>query len=170
MLRFVIAVVVLVVFVGSAGRYFTEVFDSAEITEAQAAIGGYAAAVIQVHKSWLVQGKPKRVMLRGLDDFGRPANDWIFIMNSHGWPINVIDGDEKPDCRALWYALQKNTRIAFNGLAVKMMINAYGKLEDITQMDNHLGAQAQVTWVCQNIVAQQLLFRYRLDTGKVEFD
>ena len=111
MLRFCIAMVSILVILGSAGRYFNDVIILAESTEAQAAIASYTSSVVRVHRSWLMQGKPKEVMLTELDERGKPAGPWIFVVNPQGWPINIMGGGEKPDCKALWFALQKNERI-----------------------------------------------------------
>ena len=83
MLRFIIALMVFVVIAGTAGRYFSSAFDSVEVTEANTAVQGYATSVINVHKNWILQGRPSKVSIRSLDDFGNPANEWIFIMNEH---------------------------------------------------------------------------------------
>ena len=159
---------VFVVIAGTAGRYFSSAFDSVEVTEANTAVQGFATSVINVHKNWILQGRPSKVSIRSLDDFGNPANEWIFIMNEQGWPINVLDGNDKPDCTALWYALQKNDRLPFSGMAVRMMSNDLGQLEAPGVDNSRFNDINNSIWVCQNIVAQQLLFRYRLDTGKVE--
>jgi len=170
MLRFVVSMVVFVVIVATAIRHFSQVFDNVEVTEANNAVQSFATSIISLHKNWIMQGRPDKVVIKGLDNAGKPTNDWVFIMNSQGWPINVIDGGEKPDCNALWYALQKNNRLAFSGQAIMMRSNEFGLLEPANFNDRSQANRRSNTWVCQNIVAQQLLFRYRLDTGKVELD
>jgi hypothetical protein len=98
-------------------------------------------------------------------------------VNSQGWPINIIEGrvkgrikgrdsSNKPDCNALWYALQKNERLDYSGQAIRMMVDEFGRLTEVTEIS--FASREQITWVCQSLVAQHLLFRYRLDTGKVE--
>jgi hypothetical protein len=53
-------------------------------------------------------------------------------------------------------------------MAVRMMSNDLGQLEAPGVDNSRFNDINNSIWVCQNIVAQQLLFRYRLDTGKVE--
>lgn len=166
MLRFCIAMVSILVIVASAGRYFSDVVDLAEVTEAQAAIASYTSSVVTVHHNWLMQGKTKRVEVTSLDERGKPGGPWFFVVNKQGWPINIVDDGEKPDCTALWFALQKNQRLDFTGQAIKMMADDFGRLTQIKEVS--FATRKQITWVCQNLVAQQLLFRYRLDTGKVD--
>lgn len=169
-LRFCVAVISIVIIVGTAGRYFSNVVDSAETTEAQAAIASFASSVVRVHRNWLLQGKTTKVKITSLNEQGKSADSWIFVVNRQGWPINIIEGivesSDKPDCRALWYALQKNERLDYSGQAIRMMVDDFGRLTEIKEIS--FASREQITWVCQSIVAQQLLFRYRLDTGKVE--
>lgn len=166
LLRFCIAIVSVLIIIASAARYFSLVVDSAENTEAQAAVASFTSSIIRVHRNWLMQGKARQVRITGLDEQGKPAGEWVFVVNRQGWPINIVERDEKPDCRALWFALQKNQRLDFTGQAIRMMADDYGRLTDIKEVS--FATRKQITWVCQNLVAQQLLFRYRLDTGKVE--
>lgn len=170
MLRFTIAVLVFVVIAATAGRQFSQVFDNVELTEAEGAIGNFTSSIIKVHKNWILQGRPNKVVIRGVDSQGKPTRDWIFVMNSQGWPINVIDGDEKPNCDALWHGLQKNSRLEISAQENLMAVNEYGLLETAGFNDRSGIGSRKTTWVCQYIVARQLLFRYRLDTGKVELD
>lgn len=170
MIRFIIAMTIFVVISGSAGRYFSNVFDNVEITEAETAIQSYASSVVHLHKNWILQGRPNKVTIRGLDNSGNPSQQWIFLMNTQGWPINVIDGGEKPDCIALWHALQKNEHVVFSAKALKMRRNEVGLLEMPPQGGFDARTSQANIWVCQYIVAQQLLFKYRLDTGKVEIE
>ena len=169
-LRFTITVTVFVILLGVAGGYFSDAFDTVETTEANTAVQGYAASVINLHKNWIMQGKPRKVSIKGLNRQGEPGNEWIFIMNKEGWPINVIDGTDVPDCKALWYAMQKATRLTFSSKLRKMQLSDEGELEEVAYILERDKEEKTVIWVCQNIVAQQLLFSYRLDTGKVEIE
>lgn len=169
-LRFAITVILFAALISFAGFYFNDVSDQTELTEAQTAIQGYAASLINIHKNWIFQGRPDKVLIKGLTAKGEPGPTWIFLMNKAGWPINVIDGNEKPDCKALWYALQKSDRLAFSGVAIKMQQNAIGNLSPIKFNPDLTQAKKAGIWVCQNIVANILQFHYRLDTGKVEIE
>jgi hypothetical protein len=169
-LRFTITIVVFVILLGSAGGYFSAAFDSVESTQATVAIQGYTASVINLHKNWIMQGRPKKVSIKGLNRQGEPGNEWIFIMNKDGWPINVIDGTEIPDCKALWYAMQKATGLAFSTTLRKMQLSDEGELEEVAYILQSDKQSKSVIWMCQNTVAHQLHFSYRLDTGKVEIE
>ncbi len=169
-LRFAIALTVFIMLAGTGSAYFNNAFDIVKTTEIETAVQSYAASVINLHKNWIMQGRPNRVTIRGLTKEGKAGNEWIFLMNKSGWPINVIDGGEKPDCKALWYALQKTTRLQFATSIRKMQRKVNGELfEPEFSADKGLNDESLI-WVCQNIVAQQLHFRYRLDTGKIEIE
>ncbi|NQZ07113.1 MAG: hypothetical protein HRT35_08125 [Algicola sp.] len=169
-LRFMIALLVFVVIAVTGGGYFSNVFDIVKTTEAETAVQSYAASVINLHKNWIMQGKPDIVTIRGVNKEGKAGNQWVFLMNKAGWPINVIDGTEKPDCTALWHALQKATRLQFASVVRKMRRADNGELSPPKFSADRAARDKSLIWVCQNIVAQQLHFRYRLDTGKVEIE
>jgi hypothetical protein len=117
-----------------------------------------------------MQGRPQKVSITGLTRMGEPGNEWIFLMNRHGWPINVIDGTDVPDCNALWFAMQKANRLAFSSVLRKMQMNANGELEEAAYILESDKGDKSLIWVCDNTVAQYLHFSYRLDTGKVEIE
>lgn len=169
-LRFCITIVCVLVIIVTAGHYFIKVIESAKKTEAQTAVASFSNAIAQVHRNWLLQGKTSQVKLTSLNEQGKLSDSWIFVVNSEGWPINIIkgrvEGSDKPNCSALWYALQKNERLDYSGQAIRMMVDEFGRLTEIKKIS--FASREQIIWVCQSLVAQHLLFRYRLDTGKVE--
>ena len=172
-LRFCITIVCVLVIIVTAGHYFIKVIESAKKTEAQTAVASFSNAIAQVHRNWLLQGKTSQVKITSLNEQGKLSDSWIFVVNSEGWPINIFEGrikgrasSNKPDCNALWYALQKNERLEYSGQAIRMMVDEFGRLTEIKEIS--FASREQITWVCQSLVAQHLLFRYRLDTGKVE--
>jgi hypothetical protein len=170
MLRFIIALLVFVILAGTGGGYFSNVVGIVKTAEAETAVQSYAASVINLHKNWIMQGRPDKVTIRGVNKEGKAGNLWVFLMNKSGWPINVIDGGAKPDCTALWHALQKANDLQFATVIRKMQRDANGDLHPPKFNADRAANDSSLIWVCQNIVAQQLHFRYRLDTGKVEIE
>lgn len=168
-LHFAIWLLAFVILMAVGNQFIDRVYDTTEEAEALTSVQSYASSVITLHKTWIMQGKPKKVKIKGLDNQGNPGKEWIILMNRHGWPINVFDGDnEKPDCNALWFALQKANRLKFATNLLKMERNLDGSLRVQGFNPDVEEAKRRGVWVCQNIVAGKLHFRYRLDTGKVE--
>ena len=168
MLRFMISVIVMVIMVGLAARHFTDIAEDVETTEAEASIEGFRTALVNLHKTWILKGRPSHVKIQGMTPDGAPAAQWIFLMNEQGWPINVIDGNDRPDCKALWYALQSNDRLSFATRLLRMRRNLQGDLQAVAvRLDSHRTDPSMV-WVCDSQVAAKVSFRYRLDSGKVE--
>lgn len=166
--HFAIWLLMFVVLLAVGSRFFSQIYDTTELAEAQAAIGNFTSSVINIHKDWILQGRPRKVRITALDDQGNPGKDWIILMNKSGWPINVLDGTDVPDCAALWFALQKADRLAFDTVLVKMERKLDGSLAPMAYNPDVDEAKLLGVWVCQNIVAGKLHFQYRLDTGKVE--
>lgn len=167
-MHFAIWIGVFVILLAVAVNYFSTIFDVAEEAEAEAAIQSFAQSVVTLHKEWILQGKPRRIRATALDSQGNEGKDWIILMNRAGWPINVLDGNDVPDCTALWFALQKANRLPFATTLVKMDRNSDGSLKPMAFNPDLEEARKRGVWVCQNKVANKLQFRYRLDTGKVE--
>ncbi len=161
LVHFAIWLVLFIILLSVGMRHYFSVFDFAENAEAQTAVQNFAQSVSSLHNEWLLKGKPQRIHMKSLDAQGNPDKDWLIFMNRDGWPINVLDGTQVPDCTALWYALQKSDRLKFQSRLLKYYRNGVGELvSDRTQ-----GSEV---WLCQNILASKLHFSYRLDTGKVE--
>lgn len=168
LVHFAIWLMAFVILLAVANHYFSTVFDVTEEAEAEAAVRNFTSSVVNIHKEWILQGKPRRVRIKSLNDQGNPGKEWIILMNRQGWPINVLDGNDVPDCAALWFALQKANRLPFKATLVKMEANPDGSLRPAAFNPDLEEAAKSGIWVCQNIVANKLQYRYRLDTGKVE--
>ncbi|MFT4925795.1 MAG: hypothetical protein ACI8WB_001890 [Phenylobacterium sp.] len=168
MFRFGIWLVLFVVLLGSSVRYFTDVFDSVEQTEADTAVQVFAASVVSIHRDWILQGRPDRVAISGVNAQGKATGRWIFVMNRFGWPIQVVGAGKKPVCEALWQALQKSDRLEFSGQLMRFRLNQLDSQRP-SQLNSRSGDEDRLNiQACRNTVAGQVNFTYRFDTGKVE--
>ncbi|MFT5163511.1 MAG: hypothetical protein ACI9FJ_002107 [Alteromonadaceae bacterium] len=166
--RFMVWLTVFIIIMSSAVSHFADIFDSVEQTEADIAVQVYAASVISVHRDWILQGRPKTVVVKGVNAAGKAQGQWIFVMNQFGWPTQVVGSQTQPVCQALWQALQTSDRLSFSGELFEFRLNQQDSQRPDQVANNALDEARLNIQVCRNTVAGEVRFSYRFDTGKVE--
>ncbi len=166
--RFLVWFTLFVVIFGSAVRHFSDISDTVEYTEADTAIAVYAASVISIHRDWILQGRPDKVVIKGVNAQGLEKGQWIFVMNRYGWPIQVLGSGKKSACEALWQAMQKSERLSFSGELVNFRLNQLDSQRPDQMGNNEVDESRMNIQVCRNTIAGKVRFSYRFDTGKVE--
>lgn len=104
-----VSVIVISVLMGSLLYYGLGLSTSVDEVIKDKAFDEFQRSVMQVRAKWLAK-KQSKVTLAKVDDDLKQIGSVDFIVNSAGWPVDVLANSEQKPCAKLFFHLQGKQR------------------------------------------------------------
>ncbi|WP_462157088.1 hypothetical protein [Pseudoalteromonas sp. GB56] len=104
-----VSVIVISVLLGSLLYYSLGLSSSVDEVVKDKALDEFQRTSMQVHAKWLAK-KQRKITLTKVDDSLKKIGAVDFVVNSAGWPVEVISETEQERCASLFFHLQGKQR------------------------------------------------------------